>query len=371
MTKKTDEKVDELVNAKLSEVSEKVEELNENSNAELEAFKKKVEDDLTKKTDEKVDELVNAKLSEVSEKVEELNENSNAELEALRKKTEDDLTKKINILVNLNKLKTDELLVLINNRVSDLENMQRKEINSKFSELSDKIAALDNLEGMVDSKVIDNLNAMSLGLNTKLDNNVSELQTLKNSYKNQMEEITNKINNLQAYKDQKDKELTARVDLLKTEFKEYLDNKLERDTERKQKEVYEKVNLDKEYIEKKFLDFEVALVELSKSIDDKIENKLSLVKNEPAEIKSSYRKGGSSPSINKLNITKPLQDKEPSTREDKINRLINYIDTLISSGNYKTAKEYYIKLLSEYERYEEGNPHILVKIAQFHNKLKS
>ena len=161
------------------------------------------------------------------------------------------------------------------------------------------------------------------------------------------------------------------MDLLKTEFKEYLDKKLERDTERKQKEVYEKVNLDKEYIEKKFLDFEVALVDLSKSVDDKIEDKLEPTGSEQREIKSDSRRGKSHLSINKLNITKPAQEEEPVTRDEKINRLINYIDTLISSGNYETAKEYYIKLLSEYERHEDGNPHILVKIAQFHDKLKN
>ncbi len=387
---KIDKKTGEIVEEKLVDINSAVNELNK-SREYLRDVKNKVDPlleeqskinkeinelksvnlELTKQVAKKTDESVNAKLSEINEKVDKLKETSNSELEELRKKIEEDLTKKTDILVNLNKLKMDDLLIPISNRVSDLENMQDKDVNGKFSELSDKIAALDNLEGMVDYKVIDNLNAISLELNTKLDNNVSELQTLKNSFKNQTEEITNKINNLQAYKDQKDKELTARADLLKIEFKEYLDKKLERDTERKQKEVYEKVNLDKEYIEKKFLDFEVALVELSKSIDDKIENKLSLAGSEPAEIKSSYRREKFSPSINKLNITKPSHDEEPSTREDKINRLINYIDTLISSGNYETAKEYYIKLLSEYERYEDGNPHILVKIAQFHDKLKN
>ena len=292
-------------------------------------------------------------------------------MESLRKKVELDLNKKTEVLINLNKLKITDLLMPVNNRLDNLENISGNIPNNKFLELSDKIDALDNLEGMVDFKVIDNLNTISLELNTKVDNNVSELHALKNSHKNQLEEITNKVNNLQVYKDQKDKELTARVDLLKTEFKEYLDKKLERDTERKQNEVYEKVNLDKEYIEKKFLDFEVALIDLSKSVDDKIEAKLESGGSEPAEIKSDYRRGKSHLSINKLNITKPTQEEEPLTKDEKINRLINYIDTLISSGNYETAKEYYIKLLSEYERYEDGNPHILVKIAQFHGKLKN
>ncbi|RLJ00212.1 MAG: hypothetical protein DRP06_02310 [Candidatus Aenigmatarchaeota archaeon] len=341
-------------NSKLLEFDKKVNEFEGNSGGNFEDFKSKL-DSIIEKQSEDNNQINKLKLANLG----------------LTKKIDEDLTKKTDILVNLNKLKIDDLLIPLGNRVSALENMPGNALNSKFSELSDKIAALDNLEGMVDFKVIDNLNTISLELNTKVDNNISDLHDLKNSYKNQLEEITNKINNLYAYKDQKDKELTARVDLLKTEFKEYLDKKLERDTERKQKEVYEKVNLDKEYIEKKFLDFEVALVNLSKSMDDKIEDKLESSGSEPAEIKSDYRREKSHLSINKLNITKPAQEEEPITKDEKINRLINYIDTLISSGNYETAKEYYIKLLSEYERYEDGNPHILVKIAQFHDKLKN
>ncbi len=396
---KIDKKTEETIKEKLSDISSAVAEL-DGYKEDLRDVKNKIsfaEKEHSKVADDLTDlKLVTSELktlnSETNVKLDKLGGISNTDVESLKKKFEDNL----NGLPELVKSNLENKLTEYNSKLQEFDKKmnefegnsggniddfksklnsvteEQSEINNKINELkSVNLGLTKNLEGMVDFKVIDNLNTISLELNTKVDNNAADLQALKNSYKNQLEEITNKINNLYVYKDKKDKELTARVDLLKTEFKEYLDKKLERDTERKQKEVYEKVNLDKEYIEKKFLDFEVALVDLSKSVDDKIEDKLEPTGSEPREIKSDCRRGKSHLSINKLNITKPAQEEEPVTRDEKINRLINYIDTLISSGNYETAKEYYIKLLSEYERHEDGNPHILVKIAQFHDKLKN
>jgi len=146
----------------------------------------------------------------------------------------------------------------------------------------------------------------------------------------------------------------------------YLDNKI-KDYEEK---IKKQLDLEKENLNKRFADLEMKLLGLSKKIDSKIENKLNMEKTKKT-IPPGERLTAQINYAKPRYIYKPVRiNQEESKKTDKVFELINRIQRLINSGNYNEAREQYIHLLSEYEKQNESNPRILMKIAEFHSRLR-
>ena len=229
------------------------------------------------------------------------------------------------------------------------ETAQKRELEKVNKELEEKLAELkfDTESKFSDLiEVIKGTNKTTGGLNmTELN---KEVEKIKQFFDRRMETLK---------REQSGK--LAGVDYT------YIDNKL-KDYEEK---IKKQLDLEKENLNKRFADLEMKLLGLSKKIDSKIENN-SYMEKTKKNISPEERLASQINYAKPRYIYKPvIINQEESEKKDKIFELINRIQMLINSRNYTEARKQYIHLLSEYEKQEESNPRVLMKITEFHSRL--
>jgi len=229
------------------------------------------------------------------------------------------------------------------------ETAQKRELEKVNKELEEKLAELkfDTESKFSDLiEVIKGTNKTTGGINmTELN---KEVEKIKQFFDRRMETLK---------REQSGK--LAGVDYT------YIDNKL-KDYEEK---IKKQLDLEKENLNKRFADLEMKLLGLSKKIDSKIENN-SYMEKTKKNISPEERLASQINYAKPRYIYKPvIINQEESEKKDKIFELINRIQMLINSRNYTEARKQYIHLLSEYEKQEESNPRVLMKITEFHSRL--
>ena len=135
--------------------------------------------------------------------------------------------------------------------------------------------------------------------------------------------------------------------------------------------INEKLLIEKEDLNKRFSDLEINIFGLSKEMDDRIDGKLLREKEKTRENISSREELTTRAEDTKIkHISEPkILSKEEPKEIDKLMNLVESIQRLIDSGDYKGAREQYIKLILEYEEHMDSNPKILMKITEIHNRL--
>lgn len=280
----------------------------------------------------------------------------------------DELNKKIRIVDDL-KNKTEKTAGKVETLFYELqENLNKVQVN---------LGKIETNEDMV-KEMLRTVDKLSL----KLEGTVPE-QKLNESEK----EFEEKLSELKFDTESKFKELVDAVketnkkiraidekslkDILKKGFAEKLAESSKLYEELNQK--IEKLEIQKgssENLDKRFSDLELKILELSKGVDNRIERRLG----EKDKMKASfYRKPKEEPvqTQDRKQEVKTIKREREYTQTDSVNSLINYIETLISSGNFAEARNQFIRLLSKYEEQEESSPFLLEKITEFHNKLKN
>jgi hypothetical protein len=125
----------------------------------------------------------------------------------------------------------------------------------------------------------------------------------------------------------------------------------------------------------RFADVELRLLELSKSVDGRIDRKFA---KDPAVSANApvinMRDAGPQAGGRFASPTGPKQSKpvevfrEPSSTD--INSLVKDVYYYLDAGKSEEARSAFIKLLSSYERQESSNPFILAKITELHKRIK-
>jgi len=122
----------------------------------------------------------------------------------------------------------------------------------------------------------------------------------------------------------------------------------------------------------RFADMELKLLELSKSVDNRIEKKVSKESRATREAVMNIVDSGSEKGrFEDRPVSKPLL--RSSTSKDyfqDLNSLVKDVYFFLDSKNYENARTAFIKLLSLYERQESSNPFILAKITDLHKRIK-
>jgi hypothetical protein len=125
----------------------------------------------------------------------------------------------------------------------------------------------------------------------------------------------------------------------------------------------------------RFADVELRLLELSKSVDGRIDRKFA---KDPAVLANSPvinmkdagpQLGGRFASISGPKQSKPVEVFRESSSTD-INSLVKDVYYYLDAGKSEEARSAFIKLLSSYERQESSNPFVLAKITELHRRIK-
>ncbi|MCK4429380.1 MAG: hypothetical protein KAU95_03325, partial [Candidatus Aenigmarchaeota archaeon] len=277
-------------------------------------------------------------------------------LESLAKKQNlDDMRKELDNGLSEFRFDTDSKISKLVDTLKDV-NEKMKNINTSKEDdikkyINKKITEYSELYKNADRVIKEQVDKLQEQQKRELDDGLKhETENLDKMFSDKLTEYSELYKNAdRRIKEHIDK-IKEQIDKLPEQQKRKLDDRLKQETE----------NLDK-----RFSDMELKLLGLSKNVDARIENRMTMKGYErkdehlAAEIKKE--------NLDKESVVAP---KEKPVIADNTRKLVKYIETLIESGNYKGAREHYITLMSEYESHEKSDPYVLTKITEFHNKLK-
>ncbi len=138
---------------------------------------------------------------------------------------------------------------------------------------------------------------------------------------------------------------------------------------------------DREEANRRISELELRILELSKSVDHRIERRVT-------QESRNAREAISAPAVEEARIAEWPQPRRPAVADSRlkaqspassvspgfsregINAMIQDIYRNLDEGNITAARGQFIRLLSAYERTEDSNPFVLAKITDLHGKLK-
>lgn len=346
-----DKVMEDKLKSNLSPISDKFSKLDDLEKATDEKIKT-LESEAQKKADMANFDQISAKLSEFENKINTLNEPSKKGLE------EGELSQKIS-----------ELKSEFETRLNNSMNSQEKLLSEKLSELASFSGKFDRLDELLERKLTDKTNLLVSETENKF---MTKIDEFKDYYEKKLEGfysksestskllelikenvrlIENNLKDLSSYEDQKEKEIEAQFEVVSRHIDDSVELRLNRLFEEKENELNSKFASEKEELENKFSDVELRMIDLMHHVDKKTSR--------------DYSDYGAR---SRVSEEKPVE--KVLVKKRTLSDIIKEIDFSIKSGNYEEARKEYIQLLSEYDREENNDPKILMKITDFHNKLK-
>lgn len=242
---------------------------------------------------------------------------------------------------------------------------KEKSLDGKMSEMRfDLEAKIEKLAEIIGKFKSDS----GLGVIAELQKEVRVVSEESAQYKKHLESRIEKLEKELKASKEKNKELKSH---LKSGAKA---GGLDKKTEANLKREFEMVN-------KRFADIDMKLLELSKSVDHRIERRVtqetrntrdSMVQNtslDGGRASFSRTRSMNFGSAGQMEKTKASESLVSPSREE-IHSLIKEVYSLLDAGNITAARSRFIRLLSTYESLEDSNPFVLAKITDIHGRLK-
>lgn len=255
------------------------------------------------------------------------------------------------------------------------------ELSQKEKELDNRVSDMKfDLESKI-SKLIDTVRNIELSSGRDyLESRLSKLSELETD----LREINEKIGSFsKEMKDVKSEggrfskagELEAQIKSLKgevlpalvSEMKTFAESQSRINEAKVSSEIKGIIAENEDKYSQKFVDIELKLLELSKSVDHRIESRVSRESRAMGEVVDGKVPSFSSRAL-PVSFASPVQDRHAAAED--LSRMVNDIYSYLDSGNQEEARLGFIRLLSMYEKQESSNPFILAKITDLHRRIR-